>query len=91
MTASNETAQRIEAPVRGGEEAPGVIPDGGPPVSERKSDLDDEIVAGDGKHAVLGTSASLCGSTRKTRSACPSDSRDAVVSQLGDCVQQVSL
>ena len=50
--------------MRGGEEAPGVIPDGGPPVSERKSDLDDEIVAGDGKHTVLGTSASLAADTQ---------------------------
>ena len=44
--------------MRGGEEAPGSIPDGGPPVSYRKSDLDEEVIAGDGKHSILGTSAS---------------------------------
>ena len=58
LTLGRSCAQRIEAPVRGGEEAPGSIPDGGPPVSYRKSDLDEEVIAGDGKHSILGTSAS---------------------------------
>jgi hypothetical protein len=40
--------QRIEAPVRGGEQAPGSIPDGGPPIRERESELDREIVASAG-------------------------------------------
>jgi len=42
--------------VRGGEGAPGEIPDGGPPVSERKSDLDKQITAAGGDD-VLGSRA----------------------------------
>ena len=49
--------QRIEAPVRGGEQAPGTIPDGGPPIRERESELDREIVAsaGNRERDILGT------------------------------------
>ena len=42
--------------MRGGEGAPGEIPDGGPPVSERKSDLDKQITAAGGDD-VLGSRA----------------------------------
>ena len=34
--------------MRGGEQAPGSIPDGGPPIRERESELDREIVASAG-------------------------------------------
>ena len=52
--------QRIEAPVRGGEQAPGTIPDGGPPIRERESELDREIVAsaGNRERDILGSGAS---------------------------------
>ena len=43
--------------MRGGEGAPGEIPDGGPPVSERKSDLDEQITAAAGKDDLLGSRA----------------------------------
>ena len=51
--------QRIEAPVRGGEQAPGIIPDGGPPIRERESELDREIVAsaGNRERDILGSGA----------------------------------
>ena len=50
-------AQRIEAPVRGGEEQAGSIPDGGPPIRERESELDREIVAsaGNREREILGS------------------------------------
>ncbi len=49
--------QRIEAPVRGGEEQAGSIPDGGPPIRERESELDREIVAsaGNREREILGS------------------------------------
>ena len=42
-----DSYQRIEAPVRGGEGAPGKIPDGGPPVTERQNSLDQLLVQND--------------------------------------------
>ena len=42
-----DSYQRIEAPVRGGEQAPGKIPDGGPPVTERQNDLDRLLIQND--------------------------------------------
>jgi len=39
--------ERIEAPVRGGEGAPGNIPDGGPPVGERNNLLDNLLIQND--------------------------------------------
>lgn len=40
--------QRIEAPVRGGEGAPGSIPDGGPSVTTRMSEMDLILINNDG-------------------------------------------
>ena len=53
-------AQRIEAPVRGGEGAPGQIPDGGPPVSERLGQIDQILINNDGadERAILGNGGS---------------------------------
>jgi len=42
-----DSYQRIEAPVRGGEGAPGNIPDGGPPVTERQNSLDQLLIQND--------------------------------------------
>ena len=42
-----DSYQRIEAPVRGGEGAPGKIPDGGPPVTERQNSLDRLLIQND--------------------------------------------
>lgn len=49
-------SQRIEAPVRGGEGAPGSIPDGGPPVNQRFSEMDNILINNDGadEKAILG-------------------------------------
>ena len=46
-----DSYQRIEAPVRGGEGAPGKIPDGGKPVTERQSKLDKFLIQNDQKQA----------------------------------------
>ena len=48
--------QRIEAPVRGGEGAPGKIPDGGPPVASRYNDIDLSLINNDGQdeRSILG-------------------------------------
>jgi len=54
-------AQRIEAPVRGGEGAPGQIPDGGPPVAERLGQIDQILINNDGadERAILGNGLHL--------------------------------
>ena len=54
--------QRIEAPVRGGEGAPGTIPDGGPPVGERLGQIDRILINNDGadEKAILGNGERRC-------------------------------
>lgn len=51
-----DSYERIEAPVRGGEGAPGSIPDGGPPVGQRKNNLDQMLIQNDGQEekSILG-------------------------------------
>lgn len=67
---SNDSYAKIEAPVRGGEGAPGAIPDGGPPVGERGSplgrELDREIVASQGnkERDILGSEVSIADAFR---------------------------
>jgi len=48
--------ERIEAPVRGGEQQPGKIPDGGPPVGERNNSLDNFLIQNQGsaEKSILG-------------------------------------
>jgi len=52
----NDSYSRIEAPVRGGEGAPGKIPDGGPPVASRYNDIDLSLINNDGQdeRSILG-------------------------------------
>jgi hypothetical protein len=52
-----DSYERIEAPVRGGEGAPGKIPDGGPPVGQRRQGRDDMFIQNDGaeEKRILGT------------------------------------
>jgi len=52
----NDSYSRIEAPVRGGEGAPGTIPDGGPPVATRFNEIDRILINNDGQdeRAILG-------------------------------------
>lgn len=51
-----DSYSRIEAPVRGGEGAPGKIPDGGPPVATRYNEIDKILINNDGQDekAILG-------------------------------------
>lgn len=51
-----DSYSRIEMPVRGGEGAPGSIPDGGPPVNQRFSEMDNILINNDGadEKAILG-------------------------------------
>jgi len=56
-----DSYQRIEAPVRGGEGAPGKIPDGGRPVTERQNELDKMLIQNDQKQEreILGTAVAF--------------------------------
>jgi hypothetical protein len=62
----DDSYQKIEAPVRGGEGKPGNIPDFGPPISERQNELDREIVSSDGnrEREILGSEVSIADSFR---------------------------
>ena len=61
-----DSYQRIEAPVRGGEGAPGKIPDGGRPVTERQNELDKMLIQNDQKQACPLLRCHSCGSIAST-------------------------
>jgi len=56
-----DSYSRIEAPVRGGEQQKGNIPDGGPPVASRNNDYDQFFIQNEGSQEkdILGTEVAL--------------------------------